>query len=128
MQTQQKGLRAALTVKKFVPLQKEETKDGDKETRQLVLKGDFVIFVDGQAHPQTLPTKLEFKDEPSVVALVQQALNVEDTGQKCLLTVHSNKQGKLDQYYDWLEKKKVQQKLEFGPEEGDQEAATEEEE
>jgi hypothetical protein len=94
---------------------KEVTKDGTKETRQLVLKGDFHIFVEGQTQPQRLPVKLEFKDEPSVVQLVQTALNVEDTGEKCLLTVHSNRQGRLDKYLAGLEKKKQAQELKFAP-------------
>lgn len=117
MKTLQEGLRAALSVQKFVPNVREVTKDGVKETRQLVLKGDFHIFVEGQGQPMKLPVKLEFKDSPNIVQLVQSALNVEDTGEQCLLTVHSNRQGRLDQYLQGLEKKKKQHELKFGPSE-----------
>lgn len=122
METKQKGMRAALKLQKLVPSQQEDTKDGVKEIRQLVLKGDFIIFVEGQGYPQKLPAKLEFKDEPAVVALVQEALNIDEIGDRCLLAVHSNKQGKLDQYFEWLAKKEKQQQLDYGePEVEDEE-------
>lgn len=113
--TKQDGMKAALTAQKYIPLQRETTKDGVKETRQLVLKGDFHIFVDGQQQPVRLPCKLEFKDEPSTVQLVQSALNIEDTGEQCLLIIFSNRKQRLDKYLDALEKRKAEQELKFAP-------------
>ncbi len=111
--TKQDGMKAALTCQKYVPVLRETTKDGVKEQRQLVLKGDFHIFVDGQAHPVKLPCKLEFRDEPSTVQLVQQALNIEDTGEQCLVVVYSNRQKRLDKYFAELDQMTKQQELKF---------------
>lgn len=129
--TKQDGMEAALTVQKFAKSVREVTKDGTKETRQLVLKGEFHIFVEGQRHPTTLPVKLEFKDDPSTVQLVQTALNVEDTGEQCLLAVYSNRQKRLDKYLDSLDKHKRQQQLDYDsahpPDEQEEEEEDEEE-
>ena len=120
--TNQDGMKAALTAQKFVPSIKETTKDGVKETRQLVLKGEFAIFMQGQPKPVKLPVKLEFKDEPSTVQLVQSALNIEDTGEKCLLVIYSNRNQRLDQFLAELKSQEAVQELEFGPaEETDEE-------
>ena len=115
METKQDGMRAVLTVQKYVPLLRENIKGGVKETRQLVLTGDFNIFVKGQQEPVKLPCKLEFKKDPSTVQLVQTALNVEDTGEECLLVIHSNRKERLTKYKAALESHKEKQKLEFAP-------------
>lgn len=126
MNTKQDGIKAALTAKKYVPLLKEETKDGVKETRQLVLKGDFHIFVEGTAKPMKLPCKLEFKDTPSIVQLVQKALNIEDTGEKCLLVIFSNRQKRLDKYLAKLKDQTEAQELKFAPKKSDDEESEDE--
>jgi len=125
--TKQDGIKAALTAMKFVPLQRETTKDGVKETRQLVLKGDFHIFVDGQQKPVRLPCKLEFKDEPSTVQLVQTALNIEDTGEQCLLVIFSNRKQRLDKYLSTLKVRVEEQELKFAPIKSDETDLDEEE-
>jgi len=121
------GLQAALTCQKLTPITKELVKDGTKEERQIVLKGDFVIFIEGQARPMRLPAKLEFKDKPEIVQLIQDALNIEDVGEKCLMTVHSNKQGRLDKYFKELDKREQKQRLLFEPKEPDETDLDEEE-
>lgn len=110
----QDGLKAVLTCHKMTPVTKELIKDGVKEERKMVLKGDFHIFIEGQSKPMTLSTKLEFNDKPEIVQLIQDALKIENIGEKCLLTVHSNQHGRLDKYVKELEKKNKQQELEFG--------------
>lgn len=122
--TNQDGMRAALVAQKFVPSIKETTKDGVKETRQLVLKGEFSILIDGQQKPTKLPCKLEFKDDPSTVQLVQTALNIEDTGEKCLLVIYSNRQNRLDKFLAEQKALEAAQELKFAPpkvEESDEE-------
>ena len=108
-------MRAVLTAQKFVPSIKETTKDGSKETRQLVLKGQFAIFIKGQPTPIKLPVKLEFKDTPTTVQLVQSALNIEDTGEECLLVVFSNRNQRLDAFVEELKSLETDQQLKFGP-------------
>ena len=119
--TDQDGMRAVLTAQKFVPSIKETTKDGSKETRQLVLKGQFAIFIKGQPTPIKLPVKLEFKDTPTTVQLVQSALNINDTGEKCLLVVYSNRNQRLDTFLDALKVREEEQQLKFAPTEDDKE-------
>lgn len=114
--TKQEGMKAVLTAQKYIPLQKEATKDGVKETRQLVLKGEFNIFVEGQQDPVKLPVKLEFKDKPGTVGLVQTALNIADTGEECLLVIHSNRRKRLDKYVEELDQQIKDQQLKFGSE------------
>lgn len=128
VKTTQDGLRAALTCQKLIPVTQELVKDGTKEERQIVLKGDFHIFIDGQAQPMKLPAKLEFKDKPEIVQLIQTALNVDKVGEKCLMTVHSNKHGRLDKYLKNLENQTKQQQLDFGPKEPEDETDLDEEE
>lgn len=110
MAEQQDGMKAALTCKKLVPSIQEDTKDGTTEKRQLVLKGDFLIFEKDRREPTKLPVKLEFKDEPGTVELVQRTINVQNIGEKCLLTLDSNKHGRLDEYME-LAKRKTQVQL-----------------
>ncbi|MEE9409351.1 MAG: hypothetical protein V3V41_00300 [Candidatus Heimdallarchaeota archaeon] len=112
--TVQDGLKAVLTCHKLTPVTQELIKDGVKEERKLVLKGDFHIFIDGQPKPMTLSTKLEFNDKPEIVQLIQDALNIEKVSEKCLMIVHSNKEGRLDKYIKQLENKNKQQQLDFG--------------
>lgn len=128
LKTKQDGMEAALTVQKFVEKVREVTKDGTKETRQLVLKGEFHIFTEGRRHPTTLPVKLEFKDDPATVQLVQTALNVEDTGEQCLLAVYSNRQRRLDKYLDTLQKQRQQQQIAYDTAHPPEEETEEEEE
>lgn len=119
METEQDGMEASLSCKKLVPLIKEDIKDGIKETRHLVLNGDFHIFVKGMSKPIKLPVKLEFKDEPSTVELVQTALNIQNIGEKCLLSLHSNKYGRLDEYQEGLESKELKQQQLFAETDAD---------
>lgn len=128
MSTKQDGIKAALTAQKYIPLQRETTKDGVKEIRQLVLKGDFHIFVEGTSKPVKLPCRLEFKAEPSTVQLVQRALNIEDTGEKCLLVIFSNRQKRLDKYLAKLKDQTEAQELKFAPKKSDEDKEPEEDE
>ncbi len=112
----------------MTPVTTEIIKDGVKEELKMVLKGDFHIFIEGQSKPMTLAIKLEFNDRPEIVQLIQDALNIEKVGEKCLLTVHSNKQGRLDKYVKELEKKNKQQQLEFGKKDEEDDTDLDEEE
>lgn len=127
MNTKQDGMRAALTCQKYVPLTREAIKGGVKETRQLTLNGNFHIFVEGQQEPVKISCKLEFKEDPSTVQLVQTALNVENTGEQCLLVVFSNRKQRLDKYLANLEKQIDAQKLKFAPTEPEEEETTSDE-
>ncbi len=122
------GLKAVLQCQKLIPVTQELVKEGTKEERQIVFKGEFNIFIEGQAKPMKLPAKLEFKDKPEIVQLIQDALNIERISEKCLMTVHSNKQGRIDKYVKELEKKGKQQQLDFGPKEDEDETDLDEEE
>lgn len=119
------GLRAALTCQKLTPVTKELIKDGTKEERHIVFKGDFNIFIEGQAAPMKLPATLAFKDKPEIVQLIQNALGVENVGERCLMTVHSNKEGRMDKYLKQLDKQTRQQQLDFGPKEKEEEPSVE---
>ena len=113
--TNQDGMKAALTAQKFIPSIKETVKGGVKETRQLTLTGKFAVFVDGQQNPVRLPVKLEFKDTPANVQLVQTALNIEDTGEQCLLVIFSNRKQRLDNFLEALKVREKEQELKFAP-------------
>lgn len=113
MSTNQDGMKAELICQKLVPSIQEAIKAGQTEKRQLVLKGNFLIFEKGRKDPTKLPASLEFKDEPGTVDLVQQVLNVYKVGEKCLLTLDSNKHGRLDEYLEELESKKQKQLDEY---------------
>lgn len=115
------GLKTVLQCQKLVPVTQELVSDGTKEERQIVFKGEFHIFIEGQAQPMKLPAKLEFKDKPEIVELIQKALKIERIGEKCLMTVHSNAEGRIDKYVKDLEKQTKQQQLVFGPKESEEE-------
>lgn len=115
MSTNQDGMKAELVCKKLVPSIQEDTKSGKTEKRQLVLTGDFLIFETGRKDPTALTVSLTFKDEPGVVNLVQQVLNVQKIGERCLLTLDSNKHGRLDDYMAELETKTQKQLDEYIP-------------
>jgi virulence-associated protein VagC len=114
------GLKAVLQCQKLIPVTQELVKEGTKEERQIVFKGEFNIFIEGQSKAMKLPAKLEFKDKPEIVQLIQDALNIDRIGEKCLMTVHSNKHGRIDKYTKELEKKGKQQQLDFGPKDEDE--------
>lgn len=122
------GLKAVLQCQKLIPVTQELVKEGTKEERQIVFKGEFNIFIEGQSKAMKLPAKLEFKDKPEIVQLIQDALNIDRIGEKCLMTVHSNKHGRIDKYIKELENKGKQQQLDFGPKEEDETDLDEEEE
>lgn len=128
MKPMEDGLKAVLQCQKLIPVTQELVKEGTKEERQIVFKGDFVIFIDGQAKPMKLPASLSFKDKPEIVQLIQTALKIERIGEKCLMTVHSNKEGRIDKFLKKLEKKEKQQQLTFGPKSTDPTDLKEEEE
>ena len=120
MKPMKEGLKTVLQCQKLTPVTQELMKDGTKEERHIVFKGEFNIFIEGQAHPMKLPAKLEFKDKPEIVGLIQKALSIEKIGEKCLMTVHSNAQGRIEEYIKELDKHTKQQQLDFGPKETDE--------
>ena len=104
------GMQAALTLKKLVPSIMQDTKEGISEKRQIALKGHFKVFVKGQSKGIKLPVKIEIKDEPAIVQLIQNELNVQNIGEKCLVILHGNKQGRLDTHFSDLEARELKQR------------------
>lgn len=127
MQPLEEGLKVVLQCQKLTPVTQELVKDGTKEERHIVFKGEFNIFIKGQAQAMKLPAKLEFKDKPEIVELIQKALKIVNIGEKCLMTVHSNQEGRIDEYLKELEKRQKQQKLKFGTDDTDLNEEEEEE-